>query len=527
MDPDPVDGYTQYRLDLDAEAASAGIALDSDVYIRFRHDNTLPPATQYMYLDDVRVVTRRPVVDLNGPDEAGTDFLAAFAPAGGPVFIVDDDMTVADADDTELVIATVTLTNPFDGTDELLTVDTTGTSIVATLIGGVLTLTGSDTLANYERVLRGLAYDNTSFNPDSTTRVVEVVVNDGSHDSNIAISRITLILPPAPTWHSAAMHDGGELLLEIADDGSFSEPRATGIRTLVLEFGRDVNLSDAAVVFAGDNGSPDGPNLVGITASVLRRDGDTGEILFSDPLPDDARYLVRIDGVKDMAGNPLVGDNDRVMTALMGDVNQDRKTDVFDLRHAWDYRGRAASDGADQARSDVNHDGTVSTSDMLLAWGYRGHDATGFADPLLSALGAASQGAEAPLQTYAMSPCEQIAGGISAATPNVQGLAASVVASPIPTNFRAASQLAASTVKPQASAALPDMSLATVGIVPAILAEPSSQAGLAPVATPALARLWPLPPSSDPSAPPAELELSLGVDMVGPLAEPLDTALAG
>jgi hypothetical protein len=116
----------------------------------------------------------RPAVDLNGPDEAGTDFLAAFAPAGGPVFIVDDDMTVDDTDDTELVSATVTLTNPFDGAHELLAVDTTGTSIVATPydpVGGTLSLAGSDTLANYERVLRTLAYDNTAPDPDSTTRV--------------------------------------------------------------------------------------------------------------------------------------------------------------------------------------------------------------------------------------------------------------------------------------------------------------------------------------------------------------------
>ena len=189
--------------------------------------------------------------------------------------------------------------------------------------------------------------------------------------------------PPITTgWYSAAVHDAAGLLLEITDDGLFSEPRSDGINTLVVHFSEEVDLSAASVVFSGSN-QAGAVDLSGITAGVLTRDGHTGEIAFSDPLPDDVRYAVRLDGVMDMAGNPLFDSNDRVMTALMGDANGDLKTDVFDLLYAWDYRARAADAGVEQMRSDVNCNGTVSAFDLLLAWDYRGHDATGYADPAL------------------------------------------------------------------------------------------------------------------------------------------------
>ena len=63
----------------------------------------------------------------------------------------------------------VTITNLLDGTDELLAADTTGTLIVASYDSatGTLTLSGSDSAANYQQVLRTIAYDNASDTPDT------------------------------------------------------------------------------------------------------------------------------------------------------------------------------------------------------------------------------------------------------------------------------------------------------------------------------------------------------------------------
>ena len=57
---------------------------------------------------------------------------------------------------------------------------------------GVLTLSGEDTKAHYQQVIRSLTYDNSSNTPDITDRVVNVKVNDGDLDSATAKSTITV-----------------------------------------------------------------------------------------------------------------------------------------------------------------------------------------------------------------------------------------------------------------------------------------------------------------------------------------------
>jgi hypothetical protein len=69
--------YAQYTLDLDALAAGAGIALDADVYVRFRHYGSYGYDG---YLDDVRIVTG----DLAGPQVTGHSPTSVTS-GGGPL----------------------------------------------------------------------------------------------------------------------------------------------------------------------------------------------------------------------------------------------------------------------------------------------------------------------------------------------------------------------------------------------------------------------------------------------------------
>jgi len=135
-----------------------------------------------------------PELDLNG-DDSGIDFAATFTEDGGPVVIVDTDLDIADVDDTEIAAATATITNLQDGTDEVLAVDTDGTSITALYDSGtgILTLTGPATTEDFELVLQTLTYENTSQNPDDTPRQIEIVVNDGDSDSPVATSVVTVV----------------------------------------------------------------------------------------------------------------------------------------------------------------------------------------------------------------------------------------------------------------------------------------------------------------------------------------------
>ncbi len=142
----------------------------------------------------VVAVNDAPVVDLNG-DEEGVDYEATFNEGEGPVVIVSEELTIDDVDNDQLASATVTITNLLDGAAESLSVDTSGTGITAQYDAetGVLTLTGNASLAEYQQVLRTLAYDNTQENPDETARIIEVVVSDGTDDSAVATTTVTIV----------------------------------------------------------------------------------------------------------------------------------------------------------------------------------------------------------------------------------------------------------------------------------------------------------------------------------------------
>lgn len=135
-----------------------------------------------------------PEVDLNGP-EGGIDYAATFVEDSGPTSIVALDMTVVDPDSPQLTSATVHLTNLVDDGQEVLAVDTQGTSIVADYEASsrVSSLAGTDMVANYQQVLRTLTYENTSQDPDPTSRIVQVVVTDGESESVPALSTIEVV----------------------------------------------------------------------------------------------------------------------------------------------------------------------------------------------------------------------------------------------------------------------------------------------------------------------------------------------
>ena len=137
------------------------------------------------------------VLDLDADDSSGAggaDYATTFTEDGGAVLVADADAVLADVDNTTLASMTVTLANPLDGTAESLSADTTGTAITASYDAGtgILTLSGADTTAAYQQVLRTVAYDNSSQNPDTTARTVTFTANDGTADSNLATTTVTM-----------------------------------------------------------------------------------------------------------------------------------------------------------------------------------------------------------------------------------------------------------------------------------------------------------------------------------------------
>ncbi|MEQ8786456.1 MAG: DUF2341 domain-containing protein [Pirellulaceae bacterium] len=145
----------------------------------------------------VTIIGTAPALDLdanNSSGATGADFSSSFTEDGGAVLIADADAALSDVDSTNLSSLTVTITNLLDGAAESLSANTAGTSITANYVSGtgVLTLSGADTVANYQQVLRTVSYNNTSQDPTTTARTITFQATDGALSSNLSIATVAV-----------------------------------------------------------------------------------------------------------------------------------------------------------------------------------------------------------------------------------------------------------------------------------------------------------------------------------------------
>ena len=149
-----------------------------------------------------------PIIDLNSTASAGDidrAFTNTFTEGGAAVSIADIDMGITDTDDTHLEAATVTLSNPENG-DRLLfngtsvIVDSTdnatgvaGLTFDVSADGSTISFKGTATKAEYETVIKGISFDNTSDDLVVDDRILTITVHDGKAISNIATTTITVV----------------------------------------------------------------------------------------------------------------------------------------------------------------------------------------------------------------------------------------------------------------------------------------------------------------------------------------------
>ncbi|HWR88420.1 MAG TPA: right-handed parallel beta-helix repeat-containing protein, partial [Acidiferrobacterales bacterium] len=106
---------------------------------------------------------------------------------------VDVALTVSDADSANLTGATVTISaNYANGQDVLAFANQLGITGSWSAATGVMTLTGTTTVANYQAALRAVTYSNSSDNPSTLTRTVSFVANDGTSNSAAATRNISV-----------------------------------------------------------------------------------------------------------------------------------------------------------------------------------------------------------------------------------------------------------------------------------------------------------------------------------------------
>ncbi|MDP6059151.1 MAG: hypothetical protein QGH33_09675, partial [Pirellulaceae bacterium] len=194
---------------------------------------------------ELLVENLKPTLDLNGPDDDGTDTSATFTEDGPAVVITDADLTVAD--DDQIVSATVTLTNGLDGIDESLAMTVSGTGLQTTYNGatGVLEVTGTASASVYAAALATLRYRNADDGADVTDRVVTVTVNDGLVSSDAAQATVSLIaVNDAPQLASAPVHLGtineddqdtdGTTVAALIPDGNITDPDGAAVEAIAV-----------------------------------------------------------------------------------------------------------------------------------------------------------------------------------------------------------------------------------------------------------------------------------------------------
>jgi len=186
---DQADGLTSGSLGVDVSNNGGNEAYSSAINQAVVTINSVPDA---------------PVLTLDQNNSAGAsvsdDYVTSFTVGGGSVLIADTDSLITDIDSLFISELSVTITNPLDGGQEVLQADISGyfgftkvydssTSVLTIgVIGG-----GNKPVSDFNGVLNTVSYENNSTTPDTTSRVIEVVVKDPDDLTDTAQTTISIL----------------------------------------------------------------------------------------------------------------------------------------------------------------------------------------------------------------------------------------------------------------------------------------------------------------------------------------------
>ena len=163
---------------------------------------------------------------------------------------IDPALSLSDVDDTHLESAQVYFGNGFQkGHDRLLFTDQSGITGSFSLSTGVLTLTGTATVAEYEAAIRSVQYEDANPTPAEGVLIVNVSVFDGEYTSNVANKEIHIVtdLPPRAGDDSGTVAEGGSVLIDLAVNDTDNE-NSLDLSSIVVTSGP----SNGSVIINGD-----------------------------------------------------------------------------------------------------------------------------------------------------------------------------------------------------------------------------------------------------------------------------------
>lgn len=169
-------------------------------------------------------------------------------------------ITGEDNDDTNFESGIVSIISNFEsGKDVLAFTNQNGITGSWNSSSGVLTLTGSASIADWVTALRSITYSNSSMSSTTNTRVISFQVNDGGQNSNVQSRSIIISIPPIDIrieGNSMVIADGdtSPSLSDHTDFGSIDYSSGNLTRTFTIWNGGSVDLAldgDPLVALSG------------------------------------------------------------------------------------------------------------------------------------------------------------------------------------------------------------------------------------------------------------------------------------
>ncbi|MEM1333603.1 MAG: hypothetical protein AAGG08_09115, partial [Actinomycetota bacterium] len=192
-------------------------------------------------------------------------------------------LTVADVDNDELASATVLIAEGYVAAEDSLSLDmalAASLGLAVNITGPALTISGAGTLAEYQSLLRTVAYTNSSDDPSDMDRRVDFTVNDGALPSATDSTLIT-VRPSndTPTIDPDGPDDPGPGDPDDPQDDNPSDDLLDPVT--FIEDGPAVDLFPALTI-----SDPDSANLASATLVISGWLPDQDQFLFDNLLAD-------------------------------------------------------------------------------------------------------------------------------------------------------------------------------------------------------------------------------------------------
>ena len=264
---------------------SSYISANTTVRLAETHLSASASEPEFVYIDNVNIAYALP----------STNNSVTFTENGAPVPISLFSQ-ITDPDNTNMHSATVTLTDEMVGDrffvgGTLVSNGSTGTidginySVVDSGSSIEIDLTGQAANAAYQAALEAITFSNSSDNPNTTARVINVVVNDGTANSNTATSTIHVVSvndPPTATDDNVITNVGTGTAFQIPDwvllANDIDPDSQVSITGVSNQSGGTASHSSGAVTFT-DTGSSGGSFDYTVSDGSLT---DTGHVTVSE-----------------------------------------------------------------------------------------------------------------------------------------------------------------------------------------------------------------------------------------------------